>query len=79
MLLREFVAITGDISEEELQRAKTQLKSMLLMNLESRPVIFEGNHTDILVLIFNKDFSLQTAPDKCYQLAIGDDLSNSSP
>ena len=44
MLLREFVAITGDITEEELQRAKTQLKSMLLMNLESRPVIFEGNH-----------------------------------
>ena len=44
MLLREFVAITGDITEEELQRAKTQLKSMLLMNLESRPVIFEGDH-----------------------------------
>ena len=43
VLLREFVAITGDITEEELQRAKTQLKSMLLMNLESRPVIFEGD------------------------------------
>ena len=41
--MREFVAITGDITEEELQRAKTQLKSMLLMNLESRPVIFEGD------------------------------------
>jgi processing peptidase subunit alpha len=35
------VAITGHISDSELARAKTQLKSMLLMNLESRPVIFE--------------------------------------
>ena len=43
VLLRELVAITGDITVEELHRAKTQLKSMLLMNLESRPVIFEGN------------------------------------
>ena len=48
--MREFVAITGDITEEELQRAKTQLKSMLLMNLESRPVIFEGNN-HILAII----------------------------
>ena len=41
MLVRELVAITGQISDSELKRAKTQLKSMLLMNLESRPVIFE--------------------------------------
>merc|ERR1719420_5643 len=41
VLIREFVAITGMISDEELSRAKTQLKSMLLMNLDSRPVIFE--------------------------------------
>jgi mitochondrial-processing peptidase subunit alpha len=41
VLVREFVAITGNISDSELARAKTQLKSMLLMNLESRPVIFE--------------------------------------
>ena len=41
MLVREFVAITGQISDSEFARAKTQLKSMLLMNLESRPVIFE--------------------------------------
>ena len=39
------MAITGDITVEELHRAKTQLKSMLLMNLESRPVIFEGKHS----------------------------------
>jgi len=48
VLLREFVAITGDITEEELQRAKTQLKSMLLMNLESRPVIFEDCARQVL-------------------------------
>ena len=41
VLVRELVALTGQISDSELQRAKTQLKSMLLMNLESRPVIFE--------------------------------------
>ena len=52
VLLRELVAITGDITHEELERAKTQLKSMLLMNLESRPVIFEGT-----VSIFSSFFS----------------------
>jgi processing peptidase subunit alpha len=41
VLIREFMAITGHISDSELARAKTQLKSMLLMNLESGPVIFE--------------------------------------
>ena len=48
VLLREFVSITGDISHEELERAKTQLKSMLLMNLESRPVIFEDCARQVL-------------------------------
>jgi len=48
VLIREFVAITGDISNEELGRAKTQLKSMLLMNLESRPVIFEDCARQVL-------------------------------
>lgn len=48
VLLREFVAITGGISESELARAKTQLKSMLLMNLESRPVIFEDVARQVL-------------------------------
>ena len=27
--------------DQELRRAKTQLQSMLLMNLEARPVVFE--------------------------------------
>merc|ERR1712088_343100 len=48
VLVRELVAITGRISEEELNRAKTQLKSMLLMNLESRPVIFEDCARQVL-------------------------------
>jgi len=48
VLVRELVAITGQISDSELQRAKTQLKSMLLMNLESRPVIFEDVARQVL-------------------------------
>lgn len=48
ILVREFVAITGHISDSELNRAKTQLKSMLLMNLESRPVIFEDIARQVL-------------------------------
>jgi len=48
VLLRELVAITGEISQQELLRAQTQLKSMLLMNLESRPVIFEDCARQVL-------------------------------
>jgi len=48
VLVREIVAITGQISDTELNRAKTQLKSMLLMNLESRPVIFEDVARQVL-------------------------------
>eukprot|EP00088_Acartia_fossae_P048792 TRINITY_DN5332_c0_g1_i2.p1 TRINITY_DN5332_c0_g1~~TRINITY_DN5332_c0_g1_i2.p1 ORF type:complete len:536 (+),score=138.62 TRINITY_DN5332_c0_g1_i2:41-1648(+) len=48
VLVRELVALTGQISDSELQRAKTQLKSMLLMNLESRPVIFEDVARQVL-------------------------------
>ncbi|KAM3182396.1 hypothetical protein ACTXT7_012473 [Hymenolepis weldensis] len=36
------------ISEEELQRAKNQLESMLLMNLEMRPVAFEDMARQLL-------------------------------
>jgi len=54
VLLREFVAITGDITAEELNRAKTQLKSMLLMNLESRPVIFEDCARQVLSMGYRR-------------------------
>ena len=40
--------LTGEIDKEEFERAKTQLKSMLLMNLESRPVIFEDVARQVL-------------------------------
>jgi len=40
-LVDELKKMTGAISDEELTRAKNQLTSSLLMNLESRPVLFE--------------------------------------
>jgi len=50
VILREFARLTteGDIQPEELDRAKKQLQSMLLMNLESRPVIFEDVARQVL-------------------------------
>ena len=50
MILREFARLTSkdDIQSEELNRAKKQLQSMLLMNLESRPVIFEDVARQVL-------------------------------
>ena len=48
IIIHEMAILTGDIGYEELERAKTQLKSMLLMNLESRPVIFEDLARQVL-------------------------------
>merc|ERR1712150_34642 len=50
VILREFARLTAknDIQAEELNRAKKQLQSMLLMNLESRPVIFEDVARQVL-------------------------------
>ncbi|XP_071542871.1 mitochondrial-processing peptidase subunit alpha [Panulirus ornatus] len=48
VLTREFTAMAGHMSKEELQRAKVQLQSMLLMNLESRPVVFEDIARQVL-------------------------------
>uniref|UniRef100_A0A8C1PR86 Mitochondrial-processing peptidase subunit alpha n=1 Tax=Cyprinus carpio TaxID=7962 RepID=A0A8C1PR86_CYPCA len=45
IITREFIQMTGTM---ELERAKTQLKSMLMMNLESRPVIFEDVGRQVL-------------------------------
>ena len=49
--MREFARLTAknDIQAEELNRAKKQLQSMLLMNLESRPVIFEDVARQVLI------------------------------
>ncbi|BES92962.1 Insulinase (Peptidase family M16) [Nesidiocoris tenuis] len=41
VLTNEMSAMAGDVDDEELRRAKTQLQSMILMNLEARPVLFE--------------------------------------
>jgi processing peptidase subunit alpha len=40
--------MSRSVSEDELKRAKTQLKSMLLMNLEARPVMFEDIGRQVL-------------------------------
>lgn len=48
IVTREFVLMAGTMGEVELERAKTQLRSMLMMNLESRPVIFEDVGRQVL-------------------------------
>ncbi|XP_035246766.1 mitochondrial-processing peptidase subunit alpha [Anguilla rostrata] len=48
IITREFIQMGGTPGEMELERAKTQLKSMLMMNLESRPVIFEDVGRQVL-------------------------------
>ncbi|KAM9822010.1 mitochondrial-processing peptidase subunit alpha [Syngnathus typhle] len=48
IITREFIQMTAMAGEMELERAKTQLKSMLMMNLEARPVIFEDVGRQVL-------------------------------
>ncbi|XP_045104172.1 mitochondrial-processing peptidase subunit alpha-like [Portunus trituberculatus] len=48
IITRELSAMNGRMSKEELERAKVQLQSMLLMNLESRPVVFEDIARQVL-------------------------------
>ncbi|XP_024878412.1 mitochondrial-processing peptidase subunit alpha isoform X1 [Temnothorax curvispinosus] len=48
VIVREMVAMTSGISDNELARAKKQLQSMLLMNLEQRPVVFEDIGRQVL-------------------------------
>ncbi|XP_038601900.1 mitochondrial-processing peptidase subunit alpha [Tachyglossus aculeatus] len=48
IITREFTLMGGAVGEVELERAKTQLMSMLMMNLESRPVIFEDVGRQVL-------------------------------
>lgn len=47
-VLASFFLIIDLYFQMELERAKTQLKSMLMMNLESRPVIFEDVGRQVL-------------------------------
>ena len=41
MLIKQFREMTGYIERSEIDRAKTQLKSTLLMNLEHRTIELE--------------------------------------
>lgn len=48
VIVHEMVAMTSNINDSELARAKKQLQSMLLMNLEQRPVVFEDIGRQVL-------------------------------
>uniref|UniRef100_A0A1L8E0U1 Mitochondrial-processing peptidase subunit alpha n=1 Tax=Nyssomyia neivai TaxID=330878 RepID=A0A1L8E0U1_9DIPT len=48
VLTKELVTMATCPGEQELRRAKTQLQSMLLMNLEARPVVFEDIGRQVL-------------------------------
>lgn len=54
VIVKETVNMLSSISETELKRAKTQLQSMLLMNLESRPVVFEDVARQVLANGFRR-------------------------
>lgn len=48
VIVHEMVAMARGVSDTELARAKKQLQSMLLMNLEQRPVVFEDIGRQVL-------------------------------
>lgn len=48
VIIKELVNMSSVPNATELKRAKTQLQSMLLMNLESRPVVFEDIGRQVL-------------------------------
>lgn len=48
IIVNEFAIMVGQIGAVELERAKKQLQSMLLMNLEQRPVLFEDIGRQVL-------------------------------
>ncbi|KAK9396323.1 rap guanine nucleotide exchange factor 5 [Crotalus adamanteus] len=48
IITREFVLMAGTLGEVELERAKTWLRSILIMNLEPQPVIFEDVRRQVL-------------------------------
>merc|ERR1712205_100321 len=47
-LCEEMTKMAGSISDLELARAKNQLTSSLMMNLESRPILFEDIGRQVL-------------------------------
>lgn len=54
VITRELVTMATQPGEQELRRAKTQLQSMLLMNLEARPVVFEDIGRQVMATGFRR-------------------------
>ncbi|XP_073981436.1 mitochondrial-processing peptidase subunit alpha [Rhodnius prolixus] len=50
VIAKEMSAMAGEVGATELRRAKTQLQSMILMNLEARPVVFEDIARQVLAV-----------------------------
>ena len=48
IVLNEFRRLERGVKKDEMERAKVQLKSQLMMNLEMRPVMFEDLARQIL-------------------------------
>ena len=48
VITKELYTMQSRPADQELRRAKTQLQSMLLMNLEARPVVFEDIGRQVL-------------------------------
>ncbi|GFR68364.1 mitochondrial-processing peptidase subunit alpha, partial [Elysia marginata] len=55
VILRELVFTSSMVYQDELNRAKCQLQSMLMMNLEVRPVVFEDIGRQVLAGSARKD------------------------
>uniref|UniRef100_A0A8C8DFH5 Mitochondrial-processing peptidase subunit alpha n=1 Tax=Oncorhynchus tshawytscha TaxID=74940 RepID=A0A8C8DFH5_ONCTS len=64
IITREFIQMAGTAGEMELARAKTQLKSMLMMNLESRPVIFEDVGRQVLWILISSTSDIKRVTTK---------------
>ncbi|XP_043476997.1 mitochondrial-processing peptidase subunit alpha [Leptopilina heterotoma] len=52
VIVHELVSMAGSTTVAELERAKKQLQSLLLMNLEQRPVVFEDIGRQVLATGF---------------------------
>ncbi|VDM48713.1 unnamed protein product [Toxocara canis] len=48
VIVQQFLLLPNGVAKDELERAKTQLKSQLMMNLEVRPVMFEDLSRQVL-------------------------------
>lgn len=54
VIIKELVGMAGSLVDTELARSKKQLQSMLLMNLEQRPVVFEDIGRQVLATGFRR-------------------------